>query len=789
MKKSSWISIMLLVSLIFVSLTLASEVSQPLQVTDNSYYERAQSVVYDGSNYWLFYARSDAVQETYDSGNPDTHDYRIYYKIANSVGGLSAATPVQLPGSHNFNLYLGETAATVFNGNAWVFASHDADGVHTPAADADIYGWYSSDNGNTWNEVGPIVTSLSDGAAHLVATTYDNEIWIGITGWDTITSNDPTNNVWTAPKSVGGPATGGNGDFYIDENNLYLALAQSSHLALNKYDTSSENWVLENNFVSSESCWDASLLEVGGDFGFFYAPWASGRQWIEARVWNSLDTVLSGGSMNLVSEAQAEGNVWVNMWPTGFTDTNGDKYLFYTSEYNPVNPSSEIPANIWYTEVTWDLNEDHYESYQEAIDVASPGDTIVFGEGTYGGGLVIDKSLTITHGSRPIIDCGGTGVGFTVTASDVTIDGFEIINCDDGILVQGANFVATNNSLHDNSRGIRVMSDADTAVINNNNIYSNVNYGIQNGDTVNTLDAENNWWGHYSGPTHVSNTLGIGDIISDDIDYDPWLCEEMDTTWATVGGICDFDGDGDAADTHGGDDCDDTDADIFVGNPDICDGKNNDCDAGTADGSGEAAPLNDRQAGVCVNSESGVADHEDPEVSCDALDNDCDGEVDEGTKSTFYADSDGDTYGDPGVTQLDCSAPGGYVADNSDCDDTDIQVYPGATEICNGIDDNCDGTIDEEDADGCTFYYLDGDDDSWGLEANVRCLCNAEGDHTATQFEDCNDADADIFPTNPDICDGKNNDCDAGTADGSGEAAPLNDRQAGVCVNSELATT
>ena len=80
---------------------------------------------------------------------------------------------------------------------------------------------------------------------------------------------------------------------------------------------------------------------------------------------------------------------------------------------------------------------------------------------------------------------------------------------------------------------------------------------------------------------------------------------------------------------------------------------------------------------------------------CNGIDDNCDGNIDEGVMPTWYADSDGDTYGDPNITQQSCTQPSGFVADNNDCDDTNNAVYPGATEVCNGIDDNCDGNIDE----------------------------------------------------------------------------------------------
>jgi HYR domain/Secretion system C-terminal sorting domain/SprB repeat/Putative metal-binding motif/Fibronectin type III domain len=80
---------------------------------------------------------------------------------------------------------------------------------------------------------------------------------------------------------------------------------------------------------------------------------------------------------------------------------------------------------------------------------------------------------------------------------------------------------------------------------------------------------------------------------------------------------------------------------------------------------------------------------------CDGIDNDCDGNVDEGVGTTYYADADGDTYGDPASSLYACSQPAGYVTSNTDCNDFDAAIAPGIADLCNGIDNDCNGLIDD----------------------------------------------------------------------------------------------
>ena len=140
---------------------------------------------------------------------------------------------------------------------------------------------------------------------------------------------------------------------------------------------------------------------------------------------------------------------------------------------------------------------------------------------------------------------------------------------------------------------------------------------------------------------------------------------------------------------------------------------------------------------------------------CDGIDNSCNGEVDEGVQQTFYADTDGDGFGNENSTQDSCEATEGFVANGGDCDDENADVYPFAIELCDEIDNNCNGDIDE-DVGG--MYFIDDDRDGFGTDEAIF-LCNLE-DGYSQQAGDCDDNNNIIYPEAPEICDGLDNDCD-----------------------------
>ena len=123
---------------------------------------------------------------------------------------------------------------------------------------------------------------------------------------------------------------------------------------------------------------------------------------------------------------------------------------------------------------------------------------------------------------------------------------------------------------------------------------------------------------------------------------------------------------------------------------------------------------------------------------CDGIDNDCNGIVDDvvdyGTLQRIWPDRDGDGYGEEGARELGCLSPG-WVEQEGDCDDDDPDVHIDAVERCNGIDDDCDGSVDP----GCEV-----DQDGDGYSATVDCV----------------DGVAEIHPEAPELCNGRDDDCD-----------------------------
>ena len=259
--------------------------------------------------------------------------------------------------------------------------------------------------------------------------------------------------------------------------------------------------------------------------------------------------------------------------------------------------------------------------------------------------------------------------------------------------------------------------------------------------------------------------------------------EDCDDTSAEIGGPTEwyFDGDGDlfgsadqasissceqpAGYVSNQGDCDDSDPGINPGVVESCTSGDIDlnCDGvapSDTDNDGDGYP-------ACEDcNDTDAAIHPQATEVCDGQDNDCSG-VPDGADAldalTWYPDSDGDSYGDAQNPLPSCDFPLGYASNLLDCDDTDDTVYPGATEICDGLANDCNGSLPDDEIDNDADGYVECviDEDGWDGSASV------------VGGEDCDDTSAAISPEATEICNGYDDDCDGNTDDAVSESDPL----------------
>lgn len=145
---------------------------------------------------------------------------------------------------------------------------------------------------------------------------------------------------------------------------------------------------------------------------------------------------------------------------------------------------------------------------------------------------------------------------------------------------------------------------------------------------------------------------------------------------------------------------------------------------------------------------------------CNGVDDDCDGAIDESlATSTFYFDYDQDGYGATATSTIACAAPSGYIATSSDCNDDNFLINPGKNEICDSLDNDCDGVVDENcNTTATSTYYLDADGDGYGSAA-TSVVATSKPTGYVKNNKDCNDSNADIHPGAKELCDGIDNNC------------------------------
>lgn len=131
--------------------------------------------------------------------------------------------------------------------------------------------------------------------------------------------------------------------------------------------------------------------------------------------------------------------------------------------------------------------------------------------------------------------------------------------------------------------------------------------------------------------------------------------------------------------------------------------------------------------------------------------------------TVYYYDADNDGYGNIRLPSTSCTQPAGFVPDSTDCNDANAAIHPGAPEICNFIDDDCDGQID----DGVNLtVYRDEDNDGYGNPLSSAVVCTMPSSGYTLDNTDCNDADSTVHPELAELCNGKDDNCNGKVDEG-----------------------
>jgi uncharacterized delta-60 repeat protein len=526
---------------------------------------------------------------------------------------------------------------------------------------------------------------------------------------------------------------------------------------------------------------------------------------------NNCDGNIDEGLLNTYyqdSDGDGHGNPAISVvdctQPVGYVANNTDCNDADTNEH---------PGQTWYA----DIDGDGYSSgTSNTVACTRPANYYVNTELTTTSGDCDDTNAAINSGSTEVCDgvdnnCDGQideGLTLTTYYQDADSDGYGNAAVSQNACAQPAGYVTDNTD----------CNDADTNEHPGQTWYADIDGDGYSSGTTNTAACTRP--ANYYVNTELTATSGDCDDTNAAINsgtVEVFDGVDNNCNGSVDEGFVDADIDGFASIATGGDDCDDTNVAI---NPDALetfDTIDNNCNGSIDEGFVDADL--DGYASVATGGDdcddTNAAINPGATEVCDGIDNNCDGQIDEGfAQTTYYLDADSDGYGNAAVSQIVCAQPAGYVADNTDCNDADTNEHPGqtwyadidgdgyssgtsnavactrpanyyvnteltatsgdcddtnaainsgATEVCDGVDNNCDGQIDEGFA--LTTYYQDADSDGYGNAAVSQNVCAQPAGYVLDNT-DCDDTDAALNPGVAEVLNnGIDDDCDPLTTD------------------------